>query len=252
MNAAYDRFAKYYDLEYGHKENDLDFYLDLAEAHGGPVLEVGVGTGRVAFDLAAAGHEVWGIDNSAKMLHQARSGLREYDELIQQRLTLVQADMRDFNLDRRFPLCIAPFRTFLHNLTLSDQLSTLRSIRSHLQPGGTLALDLFVPIYSVMAQDEWRDRVEAHELADPQSELTIEIKVRHQQADQLLIIQNKYNYKNRPPETAEMKYRYVFRYEMETLLRLAGYNSIEVYGGFEKQPYDYHSGIMVFIAKAEA
>lgn len=248
MSETYDNFAKFYDLEYSHKENDLDFYLDLADRYGDPILEVGAGTGRVAFDLAAAGYTVYGIDNSVQMLESANAKLSTFDNELEQRVSLTLGDMRHFNLDQKFPLCIAPFRTFLHNLTMDDQLATLKSVKKHLLPGGVFAFDLFVPLYTVMAQNEWRDKIESDELADPDSGMSIEIEVKHQPKDQLLTIRNSYYDKNQHTETAEMQYRYIFRYEMEMLLRLAGFRIIKVFGGFENQSYDYESGIMVFVA----
>jgi len=251
MTAPYDNFAKFYDLEYGHKENDLDFYIGMAELYGDPVLELGVGSGRVAFELAAAGYAVHGLDNSARMLNVAEESLDTFETDVQQRVKLSQGDMRDFDLARQFPLCIMPFRTFLHNLTLDDQLATLRCIKAHLRPGGMLAFDLFVPLYNVMAQDVWRDRLEPDDLADADAGVAIDIVVQHHPEKQLLNIRNTYIHNNRESESAEMTYRYIFRYEMETVLRLAGFNAIEVYGGFEKQKYDFKSGIMVFVAATE-
>jgi len=250
MNAAYDNFARFYDLEYSNKENDLDFYIDMANLYGEPVLEIGVGTGRVAFELAAAGYAVHGLDNSARMLSVAEENLVAFETDVQQRVKLSQDDMRNFDLARQFPLCIMPFRTFLHNLTLDDQLATLRCIKAHLKPGGILAFDLFVPLYQVMAQNVWQDRMEPEELADADAGVAIDIIIEHQPEKQLLTIQNSYLHNNRQSAAAKMTYRYVFRYEMEALLRLAGYNNIEVYGGFEKQDYDFKSGIMVFVAAA--
>ena len=244
----YDRFAPFYDLEYGHKENDLDFYLDMAETFGAPVLEIGVGTGRVALDLSRNGFEVWGIDNSPEMLKAARQKVAELSKEEQARIVLQEADMRDFDLQQNFPLCVIPFRAFLHNLSMDDQLATLEHIRHHLTPIGFLALDLFVPLYDVMSQTTWRDRVEPHELAEDQSGVAIDICVEHQPENQLLNITNTY-IDGHSQTSAAMKYRYIFRHEMEALLRCAGFTLLEVYGGFENQAYDYHSGIMVFVAQ---
>mgnify|MGYP006277495921 CR=1 FL=1 len=252
MAASYDTFAPFYDLEYGHKENDLDFYLDMAETYGVPVLEIGVGTGRVALELATHRFHVWGIDNSPNMLREAQHKIDDLHPMEHSRLTMTHADMRDFSLPQQFPLCIIPFRAFLHNLTQMDQLSTLRQIRAHLTENGILALDVFVPLYHLMAQTEWHDVVESHELADETTPITINIDIQHHPAEQRLHITNTYLDANEPHETqASMTYRYIFRYEMEALLRCAGFQVLQVYGGFEKQPYDYQSGIMVFVARVK-
>lgn len=251
-HADYDNFAHFYDLEYGHKDNDLDFYLDMAEKYGTPVLEIGVGTGRVAIELAHAGYEVLGIDNSANMLAIAAENVKDLPPEVQARLAFHQADMRDFDLGRKFSLCIIPFRAFLHNLTQEEQIATLKNVQKHLSPGGLLALDLFVPLYGLMAQQEWFDKIEPDELAEDDSGITVDIHVRHQPEAQLLNIKNTYhNERDQTTEAAEMSYRYIFRFEMEALLRCAGFKMVHVYGGFEEQVYDFHSGIMVFVAQAE-
>lgn len=247
--AEYDAFAAFYDLEYGHKDNDLDFYLDLAEEIGGPVLEIGVGTGRVALDLAINGFDVVGIDNSLAMLDTAEQNLKNRSKDIKAIVQFHHADMRDFALAEKFPLVIMPFRAFLHNLTMDDQLATLENIKKHLTPDGILAFDLFVPLYNVMARDKWQDKIEPDELATTNSNISIDIEVEHQAEHQLLTIQNIYKKDQQRLHHAVMTYRYVFRYEMEALLRCAGYKVIEVYGGFEDQPYDFKSGIMVFVTE---
>lgn len=248
----YDAFAAFYDLEYGHKDNDLDFYLDVAEEIGDPILEIGVGTGRVAIDLTTHGFTVVGIDNSPEMLKVAQKNVDALNNKISSQIELHCADMRDFSLEQKFPLVIMPFRAFLHNLTIEDQLATLENIKKHLTHDGILAFDLFVPLYGVMSQNEWHDKIEHDELADSESGISIDIKVEHNAADQLLTIQNKYvNEGNNSSRSAMMTYRYIFRYEMEALLRCAGYKVMDVYGGFDNEPYDFHSGIMVFIAELE-
>ncbi len=245
--ATYDAFARFYDLEYGHKENDIDFYLRGARSYGSPVLEIGVGTGRVALPLAEAGYSVVGIDNSKDMLQRAAV---KAQDLPAERLTLICADMRSFDLGRSFPLCIIPFRAFLHNLSVADQQATLGCIYRHLNPGGVLVFDLFVPLYHVIAGRRWHERLEPEETARPEEKTSIDITVTHEPVRQLLRIRNRYrNLDSGERVQATMNYRYVFRYEMEALLREAGFTVVRVDGDFDGRPYDYRSGIMVFTAR---
>lgn len=253
MPIVYDRFARFYDLEYSLKEDDLSFYLHQAEESGGPILEIGAGTGRVTFELARAGHEIWGIDDSAKMLALAGKKLASLPESARPLIHLVQADMRSFKLARQFALCIIPFRAFLHNLTQEEQLATLATIRQHLRPGGKLVFDLFVPVYQVLDQDEWQVEIPAEELANPEAGVSLTARIQHDPARQLLTIRNTYHQegKNGEPRehSARMQYRYIYRFEMELLLKLSGFAVEEVYGGFYDEPYDYHSGVMCFVAR---
>jgi len=250
MPPVYDNFARYYDLEYGMKNNDLDFYLSLAQECGDPVLEVGVGTGRVALEFAEQGYRVTGIDNSTAMIDKAREKCATLNNDARQRIKLEQADMRAFSLEQQFQLCVCPFRTLLHNLTMQDQLATLQCVYRHLAPGGVLAFDLFVPLYQIMAHTSWQQKMTPQDLADERSDVYVDINIEHDPVEQLLTVKNTYHHKKSGEnETATMKYRYMFRYEAEALLKLAGFQVEHVWGGFEYQPYDFDSGMMIFYTR---
>jgi len=248
MPVVYDRFARFYDLEYSLKEDDLPFYLDFADRCDGPVLEIGAGTGRITLELARAGHPVCGIDDSARMLAIAGKKLRVLPEGAGE-VELIKADMRDFRLERRFALCIIPFRAFLHNLTQADQLATLAAIHRALRPGGVLAFDLFVPLHQVLSRREWHQEIPADELAEPEQGVSLTVDIEHDPARQLLSIRNTYHQAEGKKSSAVMHYRYIYRYEMEALLALSGFTVEAVYGGFSEEPYDYHSGVMCFVAR---
>jgi len=131
---------KFYDL-FGDKD-DASFYIDLARRHGGRALELGVGTARLAIQLARAGIETWGIDNSPHMLRAAKAKLAQEPAEVRGRVRLVEADVRDFDLGVRFGLICFPSFSFDHLLTREDQDVALRRIRGHLAPGGVYAFDL--------------------------------------------------------------------------------------------------------------
>src|SRR5690606_25713075 len=143
----YDEFPELYDAQYLSCRGDLPFYLRVADDVGGPVLELGAGTGRVTESLARAGHEVTAVDASAPMLRRARERLEasgiETGEGRQVRL--VSADMRELDLERRYPLVVAPFNTLAHAYTLEDQDRVLSVVHSLLEEGGVFAFALFVP-----------------------------------------------------------------------------------------------------------
>jgi len=250
---TYDDFAEFYDLEYGHKKDDLPFYLECACKYGSPVLEIGVGTGRVAIPLAQAGFKVVGIDSSMNMLKNGRAKMAKLDRAEQKRIQLIAQDMRRFSLHRDFPLCIVPFRTFLHNLTIKDQLSTLNSVFHSLTKRGILVIEIFVPLYSLLSQSTWEEDIGEQELPKEAGKLSLKVKVKHEPASQLLYISNFYvkEFSNGTIKCFDrtMTYRYVFRYEMELLLQQAGFVLKDVYSNFDQQPYNYFSGEMIFLAQ---
>ncbi|HVP14380.1 MAG TPA: class I SAM-dependent methyltransferase, partial [Terriglobales bacterium] len=147
-----------YDAAYAWAKDDIEFYVAQARAAGGPVLEVGCGTGRVYLPMLRAGADVDGFDLSRGMLEQ----LRRKAAALGLEPRVRQADMRDFTMPRRYALIVIPFRAFLHNLTTEDQLRTLRACREHLESGGRLVLDLFHPTFERLIEpaDAWRLELE--------------------------------------------------------------------------------------------
>ena len=126
-------------------EGDAEFYVQQARRWGGPVLDIGCGTGRIGIALAEQEVDVVGLDLSAPMLRIAERKRASLPAEIARRLTLVLADMTDFTLDQTFPLIVTPSRSFQFMLTPTAQRAALASMRRHLRPGGALVLDLFDP-----------------------------------------------------------------------------------------------------------
>lgn len=141
--AAYDQLAPLYDLIYADVRDDIPFYVALATETGGPVLELGCGSGRTLLPLAQAGFDVVGLDSSEAMLHKAKE--RAADEMVRGAIELSRADMTRFDLKRRFPLITVPFNTWLHLPHHGPQAAAMGCISQHLRPGGWLVLDLPAP-----------------------------------------------------------------------------------------------------------
>jgi len=125
---------------------DVAFYLDCAKRFGSPILELGVGTGRIAWALAEAGNQVVGIDRSRSMLEAAKRKQGRFTEAARDRLDLVEAEITAFDLERVFPLALMPFSTFQHLTTPEQQCACLGCIQRHLEKDGRLVLDVFDPI----------------------------------------------------------------------------------------------------------
>ena len=157
MTVPYDRLARFYDLV-APEPDDLDFYLSLAQRHAGSVLDWGVGSGRVALALAAAGVSVVGVDESAAMLARARerAAAQGLD------VTLIAGDVATFACEQRFGLIICAADTFLHLTTPERQLAALQRGRAQLAEGGRLVLDL--PALGAGDWDDWQSGVRPLEL----------------------------------------------------------------------------------------
>ncbi|MEX0673401.1 MAG: class I SAM-dependent methyltransferase [Gaiellaceae bacterium] len=141
--SGYDAIARVYDPWSVSVTEDVQFYVDLAVEAGGPVVELGVGTGRIAVPTAAAGIRVIGVDSSAGMLEVCR----EQAELagVSHLLDLRLGDLRDPPVGERVRLVTSPFRSLLHLTDDEERLAALRAARKLLVPGALLAFDVFEP-----------------------------------------------------------------------------------------------------------
>jgi len=139
--SAYDRIARLYDPWSASVVEDVDFYVGEATRSGGPVLELGVGTGRIAVPIALAGVRVVGVDSSEGMLEVAR----ERAELVGVELDLRYGDLRQPPVEETFPLVLLPFRTMLHMQTDADRRAALRAVHERLVDGGRFVFDVFTP-----------------------------------------------------------------------------------------------------------
>jgi SAM-dependent methyltransferase len=139
----YDAIAGMYDDWSVSVVEDVDFYTRLALATSGPVVELAVGTGRIAVPIAQAGIPVIGVDESRGMLDAAGAYARE--EGVESLVDLRQGDMRMPPVSERVPLVLIPFRSLLHMPNDGEKLKVLRAAAKLLLPGGQLVFDVFTP-----------------------------------------------------------------------------------------------------------
>ena len=155
-----DDLARYYDLDLADDPGDIDLYRALAARTGGPVLELGVGTGRIAVPLAESGLRVVGVDRDPAMLARAA---RRWAERGAARpaarkghLDLVEGDLFDLRLEERFALAILGLNSLFLFGDPSRQAEAVAIMARHLAPGGLAAIDVFVPSVEDLAQYDGR------------------------------------------------------------------------------------------------
>ena len=139
----YDAIASFYDPWSRSVTEDVDFYVERALGSGGPVVELAVGTGRIAIPVARAGVQVIGVDSSPGMLAMAREAAAKAG--VAERLDLRLGDLREPPVVERVPLVICPFRSLLHMETEHEKRRALLAARSLLEPGGHFVFDVFAP-----------------------------------------------------------------------------------------------------------
>jgi SAM-dependent methyltransferase len=143
-----ERFA----LEHGHYDEDLPFWVALAQTIGGPVLDVGAAVGRVTIPIARLGHQVCAVDGSQGMLDALGAALAREVPGVAALVATARCDFRTLDLgDLRFPLVLMPMNSLQALLTREDQLACLVGIRRHLGPGGVFAFDVALPDLDAIA-----------------------------------------------------------------------------------------------------
>ena len=219
--SAYDSIAGVYDPWSRSVTEDVEYYVELARDAGGPVVELGVGTGRIAIPTAAAGIHVIGIDSSPGMLAVCRD---EADRAgVGERLDLRLGDLRRPPVSERVSLVTCPFRAFLHLADDGERLEALRAARELLVPGGRLAFDVFEPDQDDIAQTNarWLEREPGiFERADwDEAARTLTLSVRAESGASTLTLS------------------WISPAEWLDLLGRAGFVVEDLFGWFDRRPY---------------
>jgi SAM-dependent methyltransferase len=236
----------YYDVAYRSRHDDVAYYVRLGRLSGGPVLEYGVGTGRIALPLARAGVEVTGVDLSAPMLAHLEKKLEAEPADVRRRVRAVRADMRTARLRRRFPLVIAAFNTVLHLLERRDFEQFLSGVKSHLAPGGQLVFDFSVPHPDYLGADP-RRRFGHPRFRHPKRGL-VKYGERFDYDPLRQVLTMKLEFEpvdGSAPWVVPLTHRQFFPLEMESLLHYNGFGDIEWSSDFTDSPADHETDSLV-------
>lgn len=244
--------ARFYDAAYaalGQLGPDADFYRGLARESGGPVLELGCGTGRVLLEIAAEGIACTGLDLSATMLDVLRAKLTGISGISPR---LVQSEMQAFELPgERFALVFSAFRAFQHLYSVEDQLRCLACVRAHLAPGGRFAFDVFNPRLDVIWVEE-APEAEDLRFRDGEDEIVRFVRATRDRPTQTLSLVMRYERRRAGEpvgsEEARFRMRWFTRYELEHLLARAGFGEVSIYGDFDRTPVGRGSPSLVVVA----
>lgn len=241
----------YYSKAYRARLRDVDFYLRLAKASGGPVLEYGVGNGRIALPIARAGVSLVGIDLSRSMLDDLRARLAREPAPVRNRLELIEGDMREVRLERRFPLIMAAFNTFLHLYDRLDVEAFLARVRSHLQPAGRFVFDVSVPSASELSRDPLRDYGSPRIRHPSTGQLTrYKERFEYDPLRQLLLVHMRFLPESGKPWTVPLTHRQFFPCELEALLHYNGFTDLRFTQDFTEDPATASTDSMVVSCSA--
>lgn len=228
-----DRIAGVYDEWYGSFDPAaIDTLAELAQ--GGPALELGIGTGRIALPLQERGVEVHGIDASAEMaarLHAKPGG---------ERIAVTMGSFAEFSLEQHFRLVYVPFNTIFGLVTQEEQIRCFQSVAAHLMPGGVFLLECFVPD---LCRFDRGQTVRVINMGDRNAHIELS---RHDPMTQQITSQHMI-----VGETGTQFYpvrvRYTWPSELDLMARLAGLTLRHRWGGWDQRPFSSQSGIHISV-----
>jgi SAM-dependent methyltransferase len=230
--SSYDAIARLYDPWSRSVTEDVAFYVEEARRVAPPVVELGVGTGRIAVPIASEGIRVIGVDSSPGMLEvcRERAELAGVSGLVELHL----GDLRDPRVSERVELVICPFRSYLHLHTADERLAALRAARGLLVPNGRLIFDVFRPDADDIAETHgrWLER-----------EPKIYERARWDTVTRTLTLSVR-----GPSGETTMNLAWLDAPEWRELLERAGFEVEALYGWFDRRPYTGGED-MVWIAR---
>ncbi len=225
-----EAFARNYEEWSAHMTADVPFYIALARAADGPLVELAIGNGRVAIPVAqATSRSVIGIDSSPAMLAQARTNAAKAGV----ELDLRAGDMREFVLDEPAGLIYCPFRALLHLPSWADRRRTFERVAGSLRPAARFAWNAFVFDHRIAA------RIDGQRQEQPYAHT-----VRYAAGD------NRVDIIRDTGETSSLWW--ATRNEWLGLIDVAGLQVEALYGGFAREPFTDHSAEYVFVTRLRA
>jgi SAM-dependent methyltransferase len=253
MPGFYGTVARFYDAEHLDKTDDLQLFCQLAGDYGGPILDVGCGTGRVMFHLAQEGHDVHGIDNERAMLDYARQKAQAMSHL-NDRLTFHYGDVLRYDLEARFKLVLLPYNALMHFHEQDVQLALLHRLREWIDDDGLLVLDLPNAGETFATEDSDSVILERTFIEPETGHLVMQQSVsqldRVTQMLQVTWIYDEITGDGTVRRTyAPHRLRYFFYPELRLLLLHTGFEVQAVYGDTDRNPFEDGCERMIVLAR---
>jgi len=244
----YASMARFYDDDYAAAggDEDIAFYTSLAADLGGPVLEMGCGSGRNLLPIARAGIAIHGVDSSPAMLKTLRDKLRLELPDVRRRVGLTQGDMRTLRLADRYGLVTAPFRVAQHLLDIDDRRAWLRNVARHLGSAGAFCFDVLRPDPDLLARPHEANRAIERPLPSTNRVVVRSVRTRPGAVPGALEVDYSWRIEGADGAEAEESHaRLVFHLytqsELEGLLAEAGFEIRAYWGSFRREPFGAES-----------
>jgi len=250
--SLYNIEYKYYDM-FTDQGEDVELILELAKRFDGPILELMSGTGRVALPLAREGFEVTTVDVHPRMLECARKNLLDESSEVQKRINIVEADIRDFKMKRKFGFIFIAYNSFLHLLQGFDQVLALRCIKDHLADNGKLFIDVFQP--DLEQQQEMLNFQNSLDVLDPSGDRVVKY-FSHTYDPESKRVNLTYHYdifSQGDCKYVEVPFelRYMECGDFYELFERTGFTILDVFGDHKLNPLKIDSPRMIYVLSKE-
>lgn len=238
------RDGRHYDRLF--EEPNMTFWLDLIGKYGGPVLELGCGTGKLTIPIAEAGYEVAGIDLSEPMLNFAREKVQGKPLPVVFHLS----DMVDFSMEKHYKTILLPSNNLAHLGSFQDAMRCFARVQQHLEDGGVLIIDAFVPSLQILSRDpENIDVLSEYDDPDGGGTIRLEAKATYECDTQVRRVVTTQRLPNGKVVEGHLNMKMYFPQELEALLYCSGFEVIEKYGNYNKAPFSSASPRQLIVAR---
>jgi SAM-dependent methyltransferase len=236
--------GRHYDLQNSDIVEDIPFYLRQIQKYGQPVLELACGTGRITIPLTEKGIQITGLDVSEPMLCQAqkKAAARGVD------VQWVQADCRDFKLQRKFHLIFIPFNSITHLHDLKSLEAFFACVKDHLAAEGRFVIDVFNPRLDILMRDPTR-RYPVAQYPDPDGRGAVIVTENniYDVAQQINRIKWYYKIGEREECVVENNMRILFPQELDGLLQYYGFAIEAKFGNYDETPFESASAKQLIV-----
>ena len=228
-----DFVARFYDAVYSRIRSGIDtrFFLEEITGSKGRVLEIGAGTGRFIVEALKNGSDVYGLDISRSMIEKLKEKIP-----VEHHNRLWVQDAVTMRLPYKFSLVLAPFRVFSHLIAADDQIKCLNNIWDHLEPGGRLIFDLYVPNLRLLL-DGIHNQTDFEGEYEEGRRLRRVVSMKADLVNQISSVRMDFIWDEQGMERQaswEFDLRFFFRFEIEHLIRISKLKLEAIYGDYER------------------
>ncbi|AZR72948.1 hypothetical protein BBF96_05800 [Anoxybacter fermentans] len=252
-NTEYEGFfAEFYDVLHSNEDDALAF-ISFAKEFGSPILELGCGTGRLLIPLARKGFEITGMDLSEAMLEICRNKLEQEEDEVKDRVTLVKADMRDFNLEKKFKFIFTACNTLMHLSTIKDLEKAFKCIATHLTEDGVFIIDISAPDIPYMVESNGKEFVFEYTHPETGRKIIDRFKPTYDFLNQIekdeIILEEYEKGEMIRQAISNVILTYFFPRELKIILQHCGFEIFEEYGSLNKDPLTEKSQNIIFLCR---